>query len=377
MNLVETHRRLARGEINGFDRLLWAGLWPLSLLYGAGAGLRNLAYDLGLLKSCRVAPFVISVGSLAAGGAGKTPLTACLANRLFQENISPLIAATGYGAITRRNETRLLSASSLKTGDEDWTTAGDEAILLRQMAPNIPLVVGRKRETAAAIALGHNLNPKVIILDSGFQYRRLHRDFNIVLLDVSSPPEVSHLLPLGDRRESWGSLKRADFIVLHRAELCSDTTVWEKFLTRQAPGTEYCWCRNHLISWRLLAAREDDRGRLRASPLSELTGIRTGVWTALGNPESFVKGLIKEGINPVTAFFAPDHASFTPETVKQLITVKNEHQLDRILVTEKDGVKMEGWHKELQFVVIIKAELELPETEKILWPALLHRIAGH
>ena|GEM_PF-1965150 len=376
MNWLDAHRRLSRGKAEGTDKLLAAALWPFSLIYGLGMSIRNLAFDLKLAKPVKIRPYLISVGSLSAGGAGKTPLVALLANRLHQLGHRVLIAATGYGAISTNAETRLLiKGDSALAPNEEWRSAGEEAILLSRMAPAVPIMVGRKREAADTIATRHNLNPDLVILDSGFQYRRLARDLDIVMIDASTPPAASRLLPLGDRREGWASLRRADIIILHRAELCLDHQLWERHIIAHAPSASIYWCSNRLSSHRPLGAGgvapESDE-----SPIASLAGKRVGVWTGLGNPASFVSGLRAAGIDPVITDFARDHAPVDLATVEKLSEQVTRYNLDHILVTEKDGIKMEGFADQLQIVRIVKAELDLSKGETQFWPELLERIPG-
>lgn len=381
MSWLERHRRLVRAEARGGDLPLAAVLWPLSQLYRLGVVLRNQAYDWGLLPRKRLESFVITIGGIAAGGTGKTPFCALVANQLVTSGLSPLIVASGYGATAPKLQMRLLtSGGENETPREDWTTAGEEALLLGRLAPRVPILVGRRRDEAPAEARRCGLDPKLLIFDGGFQDRRLCHDFSFVLLDSSLPPGKGRLLPLGDRREPVTALRRADCLILHRAELCADRAGWEQFLRKLAPELPLIWCRNRLSACQPLTGRNQSSAAgepPRSDPFAALKDQTVGIWTALGNPGAFLTGLKLAGLTPVWQHFARDHAPVTEETVQLLRQAAADHDLQTILVTEKDAIKLAPFAARLPSISVIAAELELEAPAKKIWPALRERIAGH
>lgn len=353
MSLTEIHRRFARGEERGAERLLAPLLASLSLLYRAGSAARNLAYDRGWLRSRPLPIWAISVGGLSAGGSGKTPLAAALALRLEAWGASPLLVARPYG--TARRITRAL----LVTGREDAARLeprdlGDEAVLLARLAPGVPLALARRREEVLELPAVRDLAPRALVLDGGFQHRRLRPALSVVTLDASLAPGRGRLLPWGDLREGWGSLKRADWIALHRFELCPDAAGWERFLDRVAPGRPRFRLRNRLCAPQRLGVA----GAEGIVSWEDLRGRRLGLWSGLGHPEGLLANLSLQGVVPFWRSFARDHAPVDAGIVARLRHAARRERLEAILVTLKDAVKLEAWRGELPPILVCSAELE-------------------
>jgi tetraacyldisaccharide 4'-kinase len=347
MSLLALHRRLSRDEGRGLDWLCVPHLAALTLLYRGGVACKNLAYDSNWRRAHHAPAWVLSVGGLSAGGSGKTPLAAALARRILAWGGSPLLVARGYRARPAVGEARCVSDGAALMLDARG--AGDEAVLLARLAPGVPVAIARRREEGLAAAVALGLAPRVLVLDGAFQHRRLHADYTVVALDVSRPAGAGHLLPWGDLREPWGALRRADAVVLHRAELCLDRGGWERFLARYAPDRPRVWVRNRLGPVRDLATGDElDWERLRL--------MRLGLWTGLGHPEGFVANLAAESIRPLWTGLAPDHARVDRGTVERLR--RAARVLDAILVTEKDAPKLEAWRQRLPRTLVVGATLE-------------------
>ena len=143
---------------------------PLSALYGAGIGLRNALYDGGALAACKLQAPVLSVGSISAGGAGKTPFLIMLGELLKERGIAFNVLSRGYGRKTRG--TRLV--------DPAGTAAefGDEPLLIARRL-SVPVIVGEDRYAAGEFAEA-KFGLQAHLLDDGFQHRRLARDFDTV-----------------------------------------------------------------------------------------------------------------------------------------------------------------------------------------------------
>jgi len=371
----EIHRRLDRGEARGAERLLAGALYPVSLLYGLGIGIRNLTYDAHLLPQREAGCCVISVGGLSAGGSGKTPFAARLARAVGRMGYRPLLVARGYGAPQGAPESRLLSIGRPRsTLTESWETAGEEAVLLARLAPEVPVAIARRREDALGVVRGREFDPEVMILDGGFQYRRLKADLHVVMIDVSVSPGPARLLPWGGMREPWGSLKRADVLVLHRAELCADPEAWKDFLSRRAPGRPIVWCENRMgVPYPLSFPDLPEPGGWAV-----VAGKRWGVWTALGHPEAFLTGLGKHGVRPAWTRCQPDHAPFTRRQADELTWAARSQHLDGFLITEKDAVKVEAFGKQIPPIHVVPATLSLREGgetfEVLLREAIVEKV---
>jgi tetraacyldisaccharide 4'-kinase len=189
-------------------------LYGCSRLYGRVVELRTrrmLNRDRGVKRLPRP---VISVGNLTTGGTGKTPMTAYLARLIRSWGLNPVILSRGYGGGAERCGVIVSTGTGPRVPAK---VAGDEAYLLAQRLPDVPVVVGRDRY-AMGKRVFEQLKPDCYLLDDGFQHIQLHRDLNLVLLDYKRPFGNGHLLPRGHLRESRAALERADAFVLTRSD---------------------------------------------------------------------------------------------------------------------------------------------------------------
>lgn len=181
-------------------------------LYRVGSDLRLRLYRAGFLKSKVLPCFVISIGNIMAGGAGKTPMAIYIAELLIKMGKRPVVISRGYkgslgtGAkIVGDGETLFLDAR----------VAGDEPYMMARRK-TFPVVVGKDRYTAGKLAIAQ-LNPDVIVLDDAFAHVRLERDLDILLFDHDRPLGNKRMLPAGRLRETpVMSKNRAHAIVLTR-----------------------------------------------------------------------------------------------------------------------------------------------------------------
>jgi tetraacyldisaccharide 4'-kinase len=188
MSLDAVARRWWDGELGAAGHLLGALLAPAEGAFRFAVAARNRAYAAGLLGAERVDVPVISVGNISVGGTGKTPFAHRLAVLLAERGRRPAILHGGYAA--------------------------DEPALHRRWSPDIPVVVERDRVRGAAQAIARGAD--VLVLDDGFQHRRLHRDLDIVLVAAERWTDRPRLLPRGPWREPPAALARAGLVVVTR-----------------------------------------------------------------------------------------------------------------------------------------------------------------
>jgi tetraacyldisaccharide 4'-kinase len=151
-----------------------------------------------MLRAHQVDVPVISIGNLTLGGTGKTPMVEFVCRWFLQRGKRPIILSRGYRAAGGCN---------------------DEARLLQSNLPEVPHLQGKDRVALARHACEH-FAPDVLVLDDGFQHRRLARDLDIVLIDCTEPFGYGRIFPRGLLREPIGSLRRAGLVVLSRADQC-------------------------------------------------------------------------------------------------------------------------------------------------------------
>lgn len=151
-----------------------------SFFYGIGSGLKNFFYDKKIIKPKKVDAYVISVGNMTTGGVGKTPVVAEIAKFVISAGKKTAIISRGYGGRLSNRKINMIS-----DGERiyfDAIQAGDEPYMLAENTPGCYVFTCKDRYMAAKYAV-EKFGVEVIILDDGFQHRKLHRDMDIVLMD--------------------------------------------------------------------------------------------------------------------------------------------------------------------------------------------------
>ena len=338
-------RALASGTRRGYmDRLLLALLVPLSLPYALLLRLRAWGYRVRLLRTRRLNRPVISVGNLAVGGTGKTPMTALIARYLLATGRRVVVLSRGYGGshkgrprIVSDGETLFMSAAE----------AGDEPYLLARDLPGLMVVVGADRYAAGLLAQ-LELHPDCFLLDDGFQHLRLHRDLNVLLLDCRNPFGNGWTLPAGLLREPVSAKGRAELIVMTR---CGDG---EKIPPVAAPGVPHLCAGHHLSGIVPL-----DGGESR--PLSALYGELVLAFAGVAHPDRFFSGLVEAGVELVGSLALPDHAVYDDRTVAGIRRSFRSTGATCLVTTAKDAVKLERHRRQLGKIWVAQLELLLAD----------------
>ncbi len=295
-------------------RLLRWGLKLASLPYGLAMFARNKAYDWGWLKTTRSPLITISIGNLSVGGTGKSPMVAWLAHWLRERHIRVAVLSRGYG--------------QLDNG------LNDEALEFELKFPDVPHLQHPDR-VASALLAEEELDMQVLLLDDGFQHRRLARDLDIVLLDATHPPAGNWLLPGGLMREPLISLSRAHVIVFTRADQTNamQLTALEKQVQHYAPLATRLTAK-HQPAWLMV---DQERGSLQ-----RLQGADVLAFCAIGNPDSFFRSLNTLGANVLDTRAFNDHHAFTAEDMASLADWGRNYPTAQLMVcTMKDWVKIQ------------------------------------
>ncbi len=310
-------RSLVSGEKTGLGpaslRFLLSGL---SGLYGGTVCLRNALYDRGVFRSHRASVPVISVGNLTTGGTGKTPFVVWLAQRLQERGLRPGVLTRGY------------NPGGGGIGDEDHHES-DEVTLLRHHLKGVPVCVGPDRVKNGKEAVSQGAN--ALLLDDGFQHRRLERDVDIVLVDALCPFGFERMLPRGFLREPFASLQRATGFVLTRVDQAGAQRASEvrRRLEELAPGkpiAEACHQPAEICS---VSGGE-------CQPPSSLAGRSVVLVAGVGNPESFLATVGSLKANVLGSLFFSDHHIFTAADASVIRYHVVDTGADLVLTTEKD-----------------------------------------
>ncbi len=289
-----------------------AALRTASVPYGWAVSVRNRRFDRGDRVVTAPVP-VVSVGNLTVGGTGKTPMVEWLARHARQQGLRVAVLSRGYGAAADGRN--------------------DEALELELALPDVPHLQDPDRTATAAIA-AEELGSQLLVLDDGFQHRRLARDFDLVLLDATEPFGFDRLLPRGTLREPVAGLRRAHAIALTRADMLDggarDTI--RRRVERINPHA--AWCEVAHRPARLLAS--DGAGE----PLVKLAGKPIAAFCGIGNPAGFRHTLETLGGQIVAWREFPDHHGYTRADVDDLAAWAGAAGAAMLVCTRKDLVKL-------------------------------------
>jgi tetraacyldisaccharide 4'-kinase len=191
----------------------------LSRLYGKIIDFRNALYEKGVFKSFSLGAKTVSVGNITVGGTGKTPLVALIAEILAARGEKVCILTRGYG---RTNPKKRILVSDGEKIFTNAKTGGDEPFELARKLLGKAIVVADADRVSAAQWAREKFGATAFVLDDAFQHRRARRDLDVVIVDATNPFGNGEMLPSGILREPLENLKRADSIVISRANLIED-----------------------------------------------------------------------------------------------------------------------------------------------------------
>lgn len=298
---------------------------PLSAIYGAATATRNYLCDRGILRQRRLSAPVVSVGSISAGGAGKTPFVILLGELLKQRGIFFDVLSRGYGRKSR---------GALVVDPQGLPSEfGDEPILIARRL-GCPVIVGESRHQAGLLA-EQKFDARLHILDDGFQHRSLTRDFDIALVTVRDLDDS--LLPVGRLREPLSSLLRADAIV----------PSGEVERNALPGGIKRVW-------------------RVRRGLALPEVPSNPVVLCGIARPQDFLEQLKAKGVVPVAFKTFRDHHAYAASDIRELIKLRDRNHANGFITTEKDAVNLGPALCQLGTVAIAKVVMELVEPADAL-----------
>ena len=312
----EKYRELISGRTKGLVALFLRFILTIAAIgYQTAIKIRNLLYDRGLLKPKVAKAVVISIGNITAGGTGKTPLVTWLCDLIAKKNIKCAILTRGY---------------KTKQGE-----LSDEPAQLAKNCPGFEVVVNPDRTAGAAKAI-KDYNAKILIMDDGFQHRRLSRDLDIVTIDATNPFGFGKTLPAGLLREPLKGLKRADAAVITRTDQVSP----EKLISIEA---KLRYIKLSLILARATHTPESIIGPDgQSQPVDQFRDKKVFAFCGIGNPEAFFTTLEKLNITQTGREIFNDHHSYTDDDIAEIRQKAAICGAELILTTEKDFGKIVG-----------------------------------
>jgi tetraacyldisaccharide 4'-kinase len=328
---VNFAHRIWAGQGAG-TRLANAALAPAELLFRLASRVHHGLYDAGVRGAAHAAVPVISVGNLTIGGAGKTPFTGWLVERLAALGARPAVLHGGYAA--------------------------DEPALHRLERPAIPVYTGRARAAGAARAVADGAD--VIVLDDGFQHRRLARELDIVLIAAEHWTRKPRLLPRGGWREPPTALARAGLVVVTRKT--ADPATAERVAREAAHYGDAPVAIAHLApaGWWRNGVRTD-------APAGEAVLVSA---VADWRPVAAHAAAAGARVSEVVTF--PDHHAFDAADVERLGRLAGQRA---IVTTGKDYVKLRAFRRTAD-VWVIGLELRLESGAAAVESALTRLLGG-
>ena len=338
----------------------WA-LAPAAMLFGLGARMRGLAYQLGAFRTSRVDAPVVSIGNLTVGGTGKTPFALWLVERLIARGMRPAIVSRGYGGVLKG---RVATVGDAGVASDEVSEVGDEAILLAERA-GVPVVCGADRVAAATEAIERHA-VDLVVLDDGFQHRRLGRSMDIVLVDGRAGFGNGGLLPAGPLREPLSALRRADAIVVTKAHEPGKVGEIVSGFAPNVPIFSAAFAPASVI--------QAEEGKTIVQPLGMIVGRKIVTVSAIADPTSFYELLGDLEVQPVDVLEYPDHHDFDQTDWQQISKVA--HAADLVVCTEKDLVKLRRFPFARGRLVALRLELQMASVEEEAFLSLVAERTG-
>lgn len=342
-----------------WSQLVWLSLPPLAVGFSALVRSRNALYDWRLLPTKQAAPKVISVGNLTVGGSGKTPFVLWLAQALqLRNNYRIGILSRGYKG--SRSDTTAVGA-----GGEVWATVaevGDEAVMLSRAFSGV-VIAGKNRLRAAQLA-SQAFASDVVILDDGFQHRKLKRDVDLLLIagrqahhGLGHGLDKEWLLPAGPLREPLSAARRADIVVLTKTRPGERLEGGDLGQDQGGPPIFY----GDLTPTSLVRSVQDGWQEL---PLSLLHRQRVLAVAGIADPLPFYTLLQhhEAELSEVVSF--PDHHTYTRADWRTIVTASRGCNL--IVTTEKDLVKLERFPFPTGKLVALRVRMQVSDADRLL-----------
>lgn len=331
-------------------------LKPLSYLYDQIVTAKNTLYDRGVLGVYKSPTPVISIGNLTVGGTGKTPITDFCLKSLVGDGKKVAVISRSYRADA--------AAPCLVSVGHPYAARyfGDEPVLLAQNNPDVSVFVGPSKWQTARYALSEN-QFDVLIVDDGFQHRKLHRDLNVVILDATESLDNYAVLPEGRARESWENLQRADVIILTKCNLAKEDDL--KALEERLPDNK------EVLYFAYQITRFAGGDSASILNLDSIRGKSVFLVSAIARPDVFEKMMGEITQVSKKSVHYRDHHQYTEADVHHILEEFAKSQADYLITTEKDAVKLRRMMPEK--INLWSASLEVVELGK---KGRLHEIIG-
>jgi tetraacyldisaccharide 4'-kinase len=321
-----------------------------SNFYGIGSLAKNVLYDKSILKPKKADAYVLSVGNLTTGGVGKTPVVAKIAQYYIDKGEKVAIVSRGYGGKLSNKNINVIS-----DGEKTFFSAelgGDEPVWLSENVKGACVITSKNRYKASKYAI-EKFGATKIILDDGFQHRKLHRDLDIVLIDSEMGFGNESLLPAGPLREGLEAFNRIDKLVIVSKN--TDHTRAEKYAKIMGKKLK-----KHAV----VCYTEPDVACNILEPEQHLqNGEKAIAFSAIGQPQQFYRFLNEYEVAKTVDF--DDHHKYAQADADKLVQACKDLNINNLITTEKDAVKFIGLNTNGVKVFALKLQTKL-DVETLL-----------
>lgn len=325
----------------------------LTFFYSIITKFRNYLYDHNFLKVKSLNSVeIICIGNITAGGTGKTPTVAYFVQKFINKDKKVVVISRGYKG--KRKKEPLIVHDGIKLL-ADVTEAGDEAYMNAKRL-KIPVVVAKNRYKACIMAVDE-FAPDIIILDDGFQHRKLFRDKDIVLIDATNPFGGEQCLPKGRLREPVDGLKRADEIIITKSNYVSNIQIGNIISRLKEYRKKISVSKYMEIGF---YNKKDDyfKGEV-------IENKKVLLFSGIASPVNFRGSINKYSPKKIEDIRFQDHYDYSYKDIENIINKFIELDFDYIITTEKDFVKIEKIIAKDSFfwknLLVLKMEVEILE----------------
>jgi tetraacyldisaccharide 4'-kinase len=309
-------------------------LYPFSLLYGLITSVRNFLYNSGTLKGREFDIPVICVGNITVGGTGKTPHSEYLI-RLLSESYRVALLSRGY----KRNTKGFRIAGP----DDNSSTIGDEPFQVHRKYPDITVAVCANRAEGIDEIIEKAPETEVIILDDGFQHRKVKPGLSILLTDYSRLMIHDHIMPYGELRESVSNMYRSDIILVTKSPLAL-SPMQRRIIVKDFNKAAYQDLFFTSYDYVDLKPVFPGNDRIKVSDLNTETPEKLNVLlvTGIANPTPLAEH-IERNYKLAGHLRFPDHHRFRNSDIASIILQFNEikSRYKAIITTEKDAARLQ------------------------------------
>ncbi len=329
----------------------------ISYGYGMVMKMRLWGYGAGILGKRTLPCMVISIGNAVAGGAGKTPMTICLAGILKELGKSVVVVSRGYKGYFKGDSAIVGDGEKLFM---DAHMAGDEPFMMASLK-QFPVVIGKNRYQGGVRAV-QAFDPDVIVLDDALQHLKLNRDLDLLLMDYQRPLGNKKLLPAGRLREPFqDAAKRAGAIIFTRSQKEGTLNANAADIVGQVPRIP--WFKSFHTPFIADIKSLTKKERAVKADLSELKGKRAILFSALADNSSFFQTAATAGINILDHLEFKDHYRYKEADILMINETAIKKGANIIVTTQKDWVKLESWFDWKTDVAIIGIDIRFEQKD--------------